>query len=207
MAGDITVVGIGPGSGDYLTPAAQAAIAQAQVLVGGARALAAYARPGVATKVIDRDLPGVLDFIARRGETQRVAVLVSGDPGFYSLLPLLRRHFPPPRLRVIPGISALQLAFARLGEAWQDAALFSFHGRDVAPPELVYRQGRKMAFLTDSQHTPQYIARLLRRLGWPNVPVAVCARLSYPEEQIRRLDLAAACELADDAPAVMVVLA
>ena len=206
MAGTITVVGIGPGDGAYLIPAAQTAIAQAAVLVGGARALAAYARPGMATRVIDGDLGGVLDFIARQGETQPVVVLVSGDPGFYSLLPQLRQRFPPPRLRVIPGISALQLAFARLGEVWHDAELFSFHGRDVPPQALVYRGGRKMAFLTDRQHTPQYIAGLLRRQGWPNVPVAVCRRLSYPDEEILRLDLAAACALADASPAVMVVL-
>lgn len=206
MAGTITVVGIGPGGSDYIIPAARAAIEQAEVLVGGARALATYARRGMPTKVIDRELAGVLDFIARYSETRRVVVLVSGDPGFYSLLPALRRRFSPPQLRVIPGVSAMQLAFARLGEAWQDADVFSFHGRDVAPETLAYRRGRKMAFLTDPQHTPQYIARLLRRQGWPNVPVAVCQRLSYPDEEIRIIDLAAACELSGFASAVMVVL-
>ena len=62
--------------------------------------------------------------------------MVSGDPGYYSLLDALRRDFPAKQIMVIPGISAMQYAFARLALPWHDAVLASFHGRPPAAQDI-----------------------------------------------------------------------
>ena len=204
----ITVIGIGPGSPDYLPPIAARAIARAKIVVGGGRALAAFAPPGSDTYTLGKDIAAALAYIARRLETGDVTVLVSGDPGFYSLLSALRREFGPERLEVIPGVSSVQLAFARLSCPWQDAVLVSLHGREGDDVALAYGPGKKIALLTDGDNTPSRIAGELLYRGWPPAAaVWLCANLSYPEEEIMAVDLAAVAAGQGFAHCVMVVMA
>lgn len=194
MEHQLFIVGAGPGDAAYLTPAASAQIAAAAVLVGGKRLLQPFIRPGVKTKTVDGDLTGVVAFIREELQTGDVTVLVSGDPGFYSLLPLLRRHFAG-RIVVIPGISSLQLAFARAGLPWQDALLASVHGRTEQPEIWAYQSGKLIGLLTDGEHDSAYVAARLAAAGWPpQAKVWICSRLSYPDETVAAFTLA---ELAD----------
>lgn len=206
MEHQIFVVGIGPGTREYMLPAAWEAIARAEVLVGGRRALATLAPAGVRTREVDGDIEGLLAFLAAESRRQPVVVMVSGDPGFYSLLPALRRRFPRERLQVIPGISSVQLAFARLAEPWQEASLLSLHGREVPAEALRYAPGRTLSFLTDTTHRPQVIARRLLALGWPaGTSCWLCESLSYPEERVEASTLGAALEAEGFAHAVFIV--
>ena len=123
----IIVAGIGPGNPAYLLPKAQNTIANARILVGGRRALEDFAHPAAKTCAIGADIPGVLAFICTSLAENDVVVMVSGDPGYYSLLDALRRTFPLDQIEVIPGISSLQLAFSRLALPWHNARLLSFH--------------------------------------------------------------------------------
>jgi cobalt-precorrin-7 (C5)-methyltransferase len=90
MEHKIIVVGIGPGSPDYILPIASRMIAQAKVLVGSQRALTTFVPSHATTKVIDNDLNGVLAFITTALMDNDVVVMVSGDPGFYSFLATIR---------------------------------------------------------------------------------------------------------------------
>ncbi|VBB06842.1 tetrapyrrole methylase [Lucifera butyrica] len=205
MEHKIIVVGIGPGSPDYLPPVSQRAIDRAAVLVGSARALAAFAAE-VETYVIDRDIPAVLAFIRQKRQECEVVVLVSGDPGFYSLLAALRQEFPPEAVTVIPGISSLQLAFARLGEIWQDAVLVSLHGRKVNDGVLAYEANKKLGILTDREYNPRKISQLLLERGWPAAAKTwLCANLSYDTEEICAATLEQAAQLDGYNHCVMVV--
>ena len=132
----IFVVGIGPGHPDYVLPAVRKRIEQAEVLVGGRRALTDFAGPQQQTMVIAGDIASVLDYIRQSVRDKDVVVMVSGDPGYYSLLDALRRAFPVEQLQVIPGISSVQFAFARLALPWHDARLLSMHGRRPPAEEL-----------------------------------------------------------------------
>ncbi len=208
MGNILTVVGIGPGSPDYLLPAAQKAIDSAAVLVGSRRALAMFARRCPETRVIDKDLNGVFQFIAAKLVARDVVVMVSGDPGFNSLLAALRTRFPPEIIKVIPGLSSFQLAFARIGEVWQDAVLVSMHGREADSGMLTCRPGKKLAILTDDIHNPADIAAQLLAAGWPPASkVWLCSRLSYEDEHIEAVTLAAAAALQCFNHSIMVVIA
>ena len=191
MEHQILVVGIGPGSREYMLPVAWEAIKSAKVIVGGKRALLTLAPPATKTRVVDADIEGLLNFIEAESRHDQVVVMVSGDPGFYSLLPALRRRFPRERLQVIPGISSVQLAFARVAEPWQDAGLLSLHGREVSADTLAYQPRRTLSFLTDRLHRPKEIAQRLLQLGWPETtPCWRCESLSYPAERVELSTLA-----------------
>lgn len=142
---------------------------------------------------VTRDIDGVMAFIHRHLAFSDVVVMVSGDPGYFSLLDAVRRTFPPELIDVIPGISAIQFAFARLALPWHDAAFLSFHGREPEPAELRYRKGRKLGCLTDARQDSQYVAKVLEIYGWPqDARFSICARLSYDDETIETMTLGAA---------------
>lgn len=203
----MTVAGIGPGHPDYMLPAALRAIRAARVLVGGSRALADFARAGQETMAVRSDIPAVLSFIREKLETEDVVVMVSGDPGYFSLLDALRHAFGAERIEVIPGVSAVQAAFARLALPWHDAALLSFHGRRPPDAQLVYRAGRVLGFLTDAKHSSRTIPALLIALGWPrDTKAAVCARLSYEDERVVETTLEGALSEREETHCIMVVM-
>ena len=181
----IVVAGIGPGNEDYITPAALKRIREAKFLVGGRRALAEFSTANQITCPITRDLDAPINFIRNKLTLNDVVVMVSGDPGYYSMLDLLRKKFPPQLIEVIPSISAMQLAFAKLALPWHSATLLSFHGRQPARSDLKFTAGKVLGLLTDAQFNSATISKLLIDCGWDkNSSVTICARLSYADEKI-----------------------
>lgn len=184
----ITVVGVGPGAVEYITPQALSCIEQAEVLVGGRRHLALLARPEQEIYPLTGDLSGLPAFL-RRQAGRRVVVLATGDPGLYGILTFLRQHFTADQLRVIPGVSAVQLAFARLAMPWQDALICSVHGREVSP-ELLQRiqQAPRAAVLTGPACPPRQLASALAPV-LPSSTVHLCCDLSLPGEKVLTMTL------------------
>lgn len=180
--GTLTVAGVGPGAAEWLTPATWHALRAAEVVVGGKRHLAAYAPSNAEQLAIGADMTEVLNAVrARLG--QRIVVLASGDPGCYGILATLRRELGDVQITVLPGISAMQLALARLGESWEGVIFASAHGRRIHEVvETVWLHPRVLA-LTDHQHPAQAIARALADEGM-DYPMTVLERLGYADECI-----------------------
>ena len=186
----IIVAGIGPGAREYVVPKALKAIENAKVLVGGSRALADFAQEGQKTFAIKADIKAVMNFIGEELKQNDVVVMVSGDPGYYSLLSSLRKNFPLEQIKVIPGLSSMQVAFAKIALPWQEASLLSFHGRVPKDEDLVYVKGRIIGMLTDNKFNSGRIAEYLIERGWDkNARAYICSRLSYPDEKIACLSL------------------
>lgn len=189
----LTVVGVGPGSPDYLTPAAVGAVAEAKFLIGGKRALDLFKHLKAVKFTITGDLAELESFL-RKIRGQPAAVLVSGDPGFYSLLPWLKRRFPGEEIRVVPGISSVQMAFARLGATWENASFLSLHGRDLGLLEPFLpslSQGAAMlVLLTGGLNTPGAVGRYLADRGLGDLPVWVGTALGCPGELCLHLNAA-----------------
>ena len=191
----IIVAGIGPGGEDYITPAALKKIRSAKFLVGGRRALSEFSAPNQITCAITADLDAPLNFIREKIPLGEVVVMVSGDPGYYSMLDLLRKNFPPESIEVIPSISAMQLAFAKIALSWHDATLLSFHGRQPARDALKFSAGKILGLLTDAEFNSATISKILIDCGWDkNSLITICAKLSYPDEKIFTTTLAAAAQ-------------
>lgn len=195
MSNRIIVAGIGPGGKDFISPAASEKISAAKFLLGGRRALVDFARDGQETFPITRDIDAAIDFIRDKLELGNVVVMVSGDPGYYSMLDTLRKNFPPTRIEVVPSISAIQLAFAKISLPWHSATLLSFHGREPSSEALKFSAGKVLGLLTDAQHNSATISRRLMDCGWSSSSlVTVCDRLSYPDEKIFTTTLAEAAQ-------------
>ena len=181
----IIVAGIGPGSEDFISPAALKKIRAAKFLVGGRRALKDFSSANQITCAVTRDLDAPINFIREKIQLGEVVVMVSGDPGYYSLLDLLRKNFPPEEIEVIPSVSAIQLAFAKISLPWHDATLLSFHGRQPARDALKFSAEKILGLLTDAEFNSATVSEILLGCGWEKKSsVTICSRLSYPDEKI-----------------------
>ncbi|HVJ48299.1 precorrin-6y C5,15-methyltransferase (decarboxylating) subunit CbiE [Desulfitobacterium sp.] len=177
----IKVIGIGPGNRAWLPPAIDEIVASCEVLFGGKRALELFPDFNGPSDTLSGKLSDSVHKIRLAlAEKKQVGVLVSGDPGFYSFLPMLKREFPETQIIVYPGISSMQFAFARAGMPWQEAEFFSVHGRPLSRLPLTFQ--KPLAILTGGENTPQEIAAYYKEHGL-SLKISVGNLLSYPEEE------------------------
>jgi cobalt-precorrin-7 (C5)-methyltransferase len=187
---DIAIVGCGPGSPQYVTPAAQRAVATASVLVGSKRLLGLFPELAAHQVAVHADtgaLSALLEDMARwRASGQRVAVLVSGDPGLYSLAHRVVRHFGRATCEIIPGVSSVQVAFARLGLDWADARILSAHGRTPQLSSEELRPIDKIAILAGTPEALCWSASVAAVLA-PGHIVFLAENLTLENERFRQL--------------------
>jgi precorrin-2 methylase len=112
--GRFTVVGLGPGSPEYLLPLARQVIEEAETLAGGRRHLAPFEGGKKKLIFLENGLESLLDAVDSRRESERIALLLSGDPCIFSLLGRIAARFSPGDYEVVPGLSSFQLLFTPL---------------------------------------------------------------------------------------------
>lgn len=181
----IVIVGCGPGSARYLTPASVNAVRDADVLVGAPRLLALFPGSGAERIPVDAAIDATLDAVAARLGQSRIAVLVSGDPGIFSLAAAAIKRFGRDACRVIPGISSVQAAFAAIGLDWANALIISAHKSDPTH-DSAWSAADKIAVLGGRSAALTWIAnKLLPALE--DRRVFVCEDLTLEGERVREV--------------------
>jgi precorrin-6Y C5,15-methyltransferase (decarboxylating) len=200
-------VGIGDDGCAGLSSRAVNAVARAQVLVGGERHLAFFPQFAGERIVVASGLSAVIDRVADLSHDRTVCVLASGDPLFFGIGALVIARVGAEHVDVLPHPSAMQLAFARTGMKWDDAACISVHGK--SPEGLVARLQRehKVAVFTDPESSPPRLAARLLEYGEAGWDAWVCENLGGAGERVRRFSLPALVEASDIGPLNVLVLA
>lgn len=194
----ITVIGF---DGKPLDEETKGLLRDAVLVVGGGRHLETLGVGHRRAVVLKGDLSEALARIeAVEGP---VVVLASGDPGFFGIVRLLGGRFGREALRVLPGLSSVALAFARVGLSWDDAVTVSAHGRDPRRAANVCRANPKVAVLTAPQFGPGELANTLDGLGRGFV---VAEKLGQPEERVFYGDAATIVGMEWEDPNVVLVL-
>ncbi len=180
----LNIIGIGEDGMDGLSPAARQAIAEATLLVGGARHLAFVGKTASEKLAwpspLHEAFPAIL---ARRG--QPVVVLATGDPFFHGVGSLIAEFIDPAEIAVFPAPSAYALAAAKLGWAGQECRRISLHGRALERIIPLLHQGAKILALSWDETTPQKLAQLLADKGFGPSRLTVLEALGGPREKIR----------------------
>lgn len=180
----LTVVGIGADGMDGLGARARAAVAQAELLVGGRRHLAMVPEDDGCARLPWRSpLAETLEGL-RAWRGRRVVVLATGDPLWYGIGRLLLRHVPRDELSILPHVSAFQEACARLGWALEEVHTVSLHGR---PVESLYRHlqpGRRLLALTADGAAPGRIGAMLDDDGYGPTRIWVMEELGSAAERV-----------------------
>lgn len=179
----VNIVGIGPGNPDLLTGEARQAIAASNILLGDKRMLSAFADSS--KTVYDTIKTSAIAEVAAKADPARdvLAVLVSGDVGFFSLAKTISGKLPDCECVRYCGISSLVYFASKLQLSWDDAKIVSMHGRDQNLVAAV-AQNKKVFSLTGGDHSPQALCKQLCEHGLGQVLVYVGENLSYPEEKI-----------------------
>ncbi|MDO4890127.1 MAG: precorrin-6y C5,15-methyltransferase (decarboxylating) subunit CbiE [Coriobacteriaceae bacterium] len=186
----VYVIGVGMGNVDTLTVGALRAIESCEVLIGAQRLLDAFESLPAQKLVLVRadDIVSAVDRAASRGAAQ-VAVLMSGDVGFYSGAAGLYGRLRAYDVQAMPGVSSLVYFCAKLQTAWQDAALVSAHGREHDAVGTVQSHAKTFC-IAGGKTKVQDICRQLAARGMGELDAAVGERLSYPDEYIVRATVA-----------------
>lgn len=196
------VIGVLDDGIESLSMTALAYLRNADVVIGGARTLALFQREFKAG-VVRHDLTGQLKRVpewvrAARNDHLACVVLATGDPLCHGIAPYLAQHLCVQALDILPNLSTLQLACARIGLAWQEARIVSVHARDAgewtrgATPEhglyalaQALRAHARLLVLTSPDNAPDRIARLLLAEGLgDDFHMAVAENLLQPEERV-----------------------
>lgn len=163
-------------------------ISQADLLVGNERVLSLAPHSSAARLVLGADVEAAADRIAdTRG---RVAVLVSGDPLFYGLARYLCERVGQERCEIIPHVSSMQLAFARVKESWDDAYLTNLANHSIDAVVERIRTAEKVGVFTTEEHGPEKVAAALLKRRIDYFTAYVCENLGARNERVTRGSLA-----------------
>jgi precorrin-6Y C5,15-methyltransferase (decarboxylating) len=185
-----------------LNATALAHVRRADLIIGGTRTLTLLERE-FKTGAVMRDLTGQIKAVPEWIRTARAdnlccVVLATGDPLCHGIAPYLAQHLCVEALDILPNLSTLQLACARIGLAWQDAHIVSVHAHDAGewtrgstPGHGLYalaqavRHHARLLVLTSPDNSPDRIARLLLTEGMgSDFQMAVAENLLQPEERV-----------------------
>lgn len=194
----ITVYGYaGRPCGELITAALSA-----DLVVGGRRHLDAL-RVDERRRVVLGPIDAAVEALSALSEDDEAVVIASGDPLFYGVVRRLRAAGL--RLRVVPNISSLQLAFAAIALPWDDALLVSAHGNDPAPALAACREHPKVGVLTDPRTG---LAEIVAATAGYGRTYVLGERLGELDERVRVLDEDAARAIGTiEQPNVVLVLA
>ncbi len=195
MENKIYIIGIGPGSSEYLTKKAVDTVKTSDYTVGSTRAIDLFDDVNNKIAFNVKDLLDKLEKgvdLAIEGNT--VSILSTGDPGFSGVLNTVLRianekNFPEEKIEVIPGISSLQLAAARNHIQWDNANVMTFHGRENIEDILKIINNGKTTIALPSKKVRDMAQFLLDNGVDEHREVVVCERLSYDDEKIVRSTL------------------
>ena len=195
MENKIYIIGIGPGSSEYLTKKAVDTVKTSDYTVGSTRAIDLFDDVNNKIAFNVKDLLDKLEKgvdLAIEGNT--VSILSTGDPGFSGVLNTVLRianekNFPEEKIEVIPGISSLQIAAARNHIQWDNANVMTFHGRENIEDILKVINNGKTTIALPSKKVRDMAQFLLDNGVDEHREVVVCERLSYDDEKIVRSTL------------------
>ena len=190
MAADkVHIVGIGDDGVDGMTAQARKVIESADVLLGP-ESCAAVLPPALAGRL---QATATLEELCEKIEAtrgRRLVVLASGDPLFYGTARYVCGRLGKDRFEVVPHVSSMQLAFARVKESWEEAFLANLSGQSIERVIDKIRSSDTVGLFTSEQWPPAGVARALLDEGIDSFQAYVCENLGSPDERVTQGSLA-----------------
>jgi len=168
------IVGVGCGPG-MMTALAAREISNARLVYGSRRSIE------LAREFIRRDaeVHEIEDYRALKELPPEAVVLSTGDPMLAGL-----GYLPG---EVVPGISSLQVALARLHIPMQEVSIVVAHGRDhgraIVDLHSELKRGKTVFLIADPGFDVQSCAQSLLDLS-DEITITLCENLGYPEEHL-----------------------
>ena len=185
----VHIVGIGDDGVEGITAQARRIVEAAEVLLGPescATLLPAALRGRLGTAASLEELVEKIESSAGK----RLVVLASGDPLFYGTARYVCMKLGKDRFEVVPHVSSMQLAFARVKESWEDAFLANLAGQSIERVIDRVRSSETAGLFTSEQWPPAAVAKALLDEGIDYFQAYVCENLGSPDERVTQGSLA-----------------
>lgn len=175
---EINIIGMGM-SEKTLTQEASQLINDADILIGARRLIDEFSKLNKPSynAYLSNDILEIIE----KTDAEKIAILVSGDVGFYSaaekLVDVLKDYNP----NLISGISSVSYFFAKCSLPWKDANLISCHGLDTNIVSSVRRN--RYTFALTGKNIPE-LQKELVKYGFADLKVWIGENLGSDEESI-----------------------
>lgn len=175
---EINIIGMGM-SEKTLTYEASQLINDADILIGARRLIDEFSKLNKPSynAYLSNDILEIIE----KTDAEKIAILVSGDVGFYSaaekLVDVLNDYNP----NLISGISSVSYFFAKCSLPWKDANLISCHGLDTNIVSSVRRN--RYTFALTGKNIPE-LQKELVKYGFADLKVWIGENLGSDEESI-----------------------
>jgi len=176
---EINIIGMGM-SEKTLTAEALALINDANILIGAKRLINEFSelnKPSY-NAYLSNDILEIIE----KTDAEKIAILVSGDVGFYSAAEKLTESLKDYSPNLIAGISSVSYFFAKCSLPWKDANLISCHGLDTNIVSSVRRN--RFTFALTGKNIPELLKELVK-YGFGDLKVWIGENLGSDEESIQ----------------------
>ncbi len=201
----VHIVGIGDDGVEGMTAQARRLVEAADVLVGPESCSTLVPAAIRGRLVSAANLEELVERIEAAG-AKRVVVLASGDPLFYGTARYVCSKLGKDRFEVVPHVSSMQLAFARVKESWEDAFLANLSGQSIERVVDRVRSSETAGLFTSDQWPAPAVARALLDEGIDYFQAYVCENLGSPDERVTQGSLADIAKDSFATPNVMILV-
>jgi precorrin-6Y C5,15-methyltransferase (decarboxylating) len=201
----VQIVGIGDDGVEGMTAQARRLVEAADVLVGPESCATLVPASLRGRLVAAASLEELVERIEAAGP-KRVVVLASGDPLFYGTARYVCSKLGKDRFEVVPHVSSMQLAFARVKESWEDAFLANLSGQSIERVIDRVRSSETAGLFTSDQWPAPAVARALLDEGIDAFQAYVCENLGSPDERVTQGSLADIAKDSFASPNVMILV-
>lgn len=199
----LSIVGIGPGSMEYVNAKARKLISDADIIVAGSDRMLELSdeirkeeknckeyTSFKSYKTID-----IINFIKEKFENSQdssAVVLMSGDTGFYSGTQSLYKHIEAMAknsenilhkvdMQIVPSISSISYLASRYNISWHDMKIVSLHGRRGHLAHELKTNKKVFVISSGGMETSDIISELIDK-GFEDCDIYIGENMSYPEE-------------------------
>jgi precorrin-6B C5,15-methyltransferase / cobalt-precorrin-6B C5,C15-methyltransferase len=185
----IHIIGVGGDGLAGLTSRARDLVAGCDLLVGSDGALRLLPEVNAERVRIGSDLGEITEKLRANFGKKRIVVVATGDPLFYGVARYLCDRLGKERFEVLPHVSSMQLAFARVKETWEEAYLTDLSVRTLDDVLDRIRSVETVGLFTSETYHPARIARELLVRGLDYFRAYVCENLGGKDERITQGEL------------------
>lgn len=184
----VHILGIGDDGLEGLTSAARVLLDTADLIVGSTRSLSLVGSTTARQVATHGDPQQVAEAVASNANA-RIVVLASGDPLFYGTARFLCERLGKDRFEVVPHVSSMQLAFARVKEQWDEAYLTNLANQNLDRAIERIRCAERVGIFTTEKMSPSTVAQALLDRGIDYFTGYVCENLGSPDERVTHDEL------------------
>jgi precorrin-6Y C5,15-methyltransferase (decarboxylating) len=201
----IHIIGVGSDGLAGLTARARDILQSAEVVFGAEAVLQQLPELRAERIRIGSDLQEVIATLTTYLGRKRLAVVAGGDPLFYGVARYLCDRMGKDRFEVLPHVSTMQLAFARVKESWEEAYLTNLQTHPLETVLDRIRTAEVVGLFTSEEEGPAEVARELLARGLDYFRAFVCENLGAPDERVTQGELSDLQEM-EFAPLNVVIL-